>query len=208
MDVSNPMSDVVPSAHGPVLAVLASTSTSLTGRGIADLTRPRVSQRQVAGVLNELADAGLVKRVRAGSASLFSLNREHLAAGPIEALASLRRQLWERIAEHASGWAHPPDGVVVYGSTARGDGDTSSDIDLLVIRPANVDEDDEGWHSDLTDFADRVTRWTGNPCELLDRSADELLSMAANGEHLLAEIRRDGRAVVGAISLIPAPEAA
>jgi hypothetical protein len=32
--------------------------------------------------------------------------------------------------------------------------------------------------------------------------------MAAAGERLLAEIRRDGRAVVGSVSLVPAPEAA
>jgi predicted nucleotidyltransferase len=208
MDVSNPMADVVPSAHGPVLAVLASTTTPLTGRAIAELTRPRVSQPRVASILNELAEAGLANRTPAGSASLFSLNRDHLAAGPVEALASLRTQLWERISEHANGWAHVPDGVVVYGSAARGDGDSNSDIDLLVIRPPSVDDDDEDWHRDLTEFAAQVMRWTGNPCEVLDRSADELRSMVAVGERLLAEIRRDGRAVVGSVSLVPAPEAA
>ena len=122
MDVSNPMADVVPSAHGPVLAALAATTTPLTGRAIAELTRPRVSQPRVASILKELADAGLAIRTPAGSASLFSLNREHLAAGPVEALASLRTRLWERVAEHASAWTHVPDAVVVYGSAARGDG--------------------------------------------------------------------------------------
>lgn len=207
MDVSNPMADVVPSAHGPVLAVLASTTTPLTGRAIAELTQPRVSQPRVASILNELAEAGLANRTPAGSASLFSLNREHLAADPIEALASLRTRLWERMAEHASGWTHEPDAVVVYGSAARGDGDSTSDIDLLVIRPTAID-DEEDWHHDLTDFADQVTRWTGNPCEILDRSSEELRSMAAAGERLLGAIRRDGRAIVGSISLVPSPQAA
>lgn len=147
--------------------------------------------------------AGLVNRTSAGSASLLSLNREHLAAGPVEALASVRAQLWKRIAEHADDWTLVPDGLVVDGSAARGDGDASSDIDLLVLGPPAVSDDDEEWHRDLTDLADQVTRWTGNPCEVLDRSADELRSMAAAGERLLAEIR-DGRALVGAISLVPA----
>jgi predicted nucleotidyltransferase len=208
MDVSNPMSDVVPSAHGPVLAVLASTTTPLTGRAIAELTQPRVSQPRVARILNELTAAGLVHRTPAGSASLFSLNREHLAAGPVEALASLRAQLWAKIAEHAQVWTHQPDAIVVYGSAARGDGGTASDIDLLVIRPADVDDDDLDWHRDLTDLAARVARWTGNPCEALDRSVDQLRSMAAVGEQLLAEIRRDGRAVVGSLALVPSPSAA
>lgn len=206
MDVSNPMADVVPSAHGPVLAVLASTTTPLTGRAIAELTQPRVSQPRVASILNELVEAGIVNRTPAGSASLLSLNRDHLASGPVEALASLRAQLWERIVEHASGWAHVPDGVVVYGSAARGDGDSTSDIDLLVIRPSTVDGDDEDWHRDLTEFSAQVTRWTGNPCEVLDRSVDQLQSMATADERLLADIRRDGRALVGPMTLIPAPE--
>lgn len=208
MDLSHPMADVVPCAHGPVLVVLASTTTPLTGRAIAELTRPRVSQPRVARILKDLTHAGLVSRIPAGSAFLFSLNREHLAAGPVEALASLRAQLLARIAVHANRWSDPPDGVVVYGSAARGDGGTASDIDLLVIRPRDVDGDDPGWQQNLTDLAAQVTRWTGNPCELLDRSTDELVSMAAAGERLLAEIRRDGRALVGSISLIPAPRTA
>lgn len=208
MDVSNPIADVVPSAHGPVLAVLASTSAPLTGRALAQLTRPRVSQARVARILAELTDAGLVDRAPAGAASLFSLNRDHVAAPAVEALTSLRQQLWTRIAEHAGGWTKPPDGVVIFGSTARGDGGTTSDIDLLVIRPADVDTDDPDWHANVTDLAARVTRWSGNPCEILDRSGEELRAMAAAGEHLLSEIRRDGRAIVGSISLVPAPKAA
>lgn len=205
MDVSNPMSCVVPSAHGPVLAVLAGTTTPLTGRKIAELSHPRVSQARVARILRELTDAGLVERTPAGSSSLYILNREHLAAGAVATLATLRQQLWARIAEHAAAWAEPPVAVVVYGSAARGDGDVASDIDLLVVRPAKVDDDDPAWHTSMTDLASRVTRWTGNPCEVLDRSEGELAVMATGGERLLTEIRRDGRAVFGPLATVPRP---
>jgi Fe2+ or Zn2+ uptake regulation protein len=120
MDVSNPIADVVPSAHGPVLSVLATTTMPLTGRAIAELTRPRVSQARVARILADLVKAGLVDRIQAGSASLLTLNREHLAARAVEDLATVRTQLWERIAAHAAAWAHPPEAIIVYGSTARG----------------------------------------------------------------------------------------
>jgi DNA-binding transcriptional ArsR family regulator len=206
MDVSNPIADVVPSAHGPVLAVLSSTSTPLTGRAIAELTRPRVSQPRVARILADLAEAGLVDRVHAGSASLFTLNREHLAAKAVEDLAALRTRLWERIAEHAADWTHPPEAIITYGSTARGDGGTDSDVDLLVVRPAAVDESDPDWQRNLTALGRAVPRWTGNPCEILDRSREELQVMAAAGERLLSEIRRDGRAIVGSMTPIPAVE--
>lgn len=208
MDVSNPIADVVPSAHGPVLVVLASTSTPLTGRAIAELTRPRVSQPRVARILADLTEAGLVDRVQAGSASLFTLNREHLAARAVEDLATLRSQLWDRIATHAARWTHPPEAIIVYGSTARGDGGTASDVDLLVVRPASADQDDADWQRDVTALGMAVPRWTGNPCEILDRSPDELRDMASAGERLLSEIRRDGRAVVGSLALVPAPTGA
>ncbi len=208
MDVSNPMGDVIPSAHAPVLAVLAATTSPLTGRKVAELTEPHVSQARVAAILRGLVAAGVVDRTPAGSASLFSLNRDHLAAPAVELLASLRAKLWGRMVDDVQAWVHKPDAVVVYGSAARGDGGAESDIDVLVVRPATVDAEDAAWHRDLTTFAGRVTRWTGNPCELLDRSPQELASMARNGERLLGEIRRDGRAVVGAIVAVPAPRAA
>lgn len=205
MDVSNPISCVVPSAHGPVLAVLAATTTPLTGRKIAELSHPRVSQAHVARILRELTDTGLVERTPAGSSSLYVLNREHLAAGAVESLTTLRQQLWARIVEHAGAWAEPPVAVIVFGSAARGDGDVASDIDLLVVRPADVGDDDPTWHAAVTDLASRVTRWTGNPCEVLDRSESELAGMSADGERLLTEIRRDGRAVVGLLATVPRP---
>lgn len=205
MDVSNPMGCVVPSAHGPVLAVLAGTTAPLTGRRVAELTQPHVSQPRVARILRELTAAGLVQRTPAGSASLFVLNREHLAAGAVEILATLRAQLWARIAGHARTWSHRPLAVVVYGSAARGDGNIDSDIDLLVVRPMDVDDDDATWHQDLSDLASHVARWAGNPCEILDRSQEGLATMAANGERLLTGIRRDGRAVVGSLQTIPFP---
>jgi hypothetical protein len=43
---------------------------------------------------------------------------------------------------------------------------------------------------------------------VLDRSAEQLRAMATGGERLLAEVRRDGRAVVGSVDIVPAPEAA
>lgn len=208
MDLAHPIADVVPSAHGPVLAVLAATTTPLTGRKVAELTDPRVSQPRVASILNDLVASGLVERVAAGSSSLFTLNRDHLAAAVVVGLTSLRTRLWEKIADHSSAWAHEPTAIVVYGSAARGDGGTHSDIDLLIVRPSSVDDDDPGWHRDLTDLAAHIARWTGNPCEILDRSSDELTAMANAGERLLTEIRRDGRAIVGSMAVVPAPRAA
>ncbi len=64
--------------------------------------------------------------------------------------------------------------MVVFGSTARGDGDPDSDIDLLITSAPTVDSDDPACHQDLTELAALGllgSRWTGNVRKLLDRSA-------------------------------------
>ena len=188
-----------------MLAVLAGTTTPFTRRRVAELTQPQVSQPRVARILRELTAAGLVERTLASSSSLFVLNRVHLAAGAVEILVTLRQQLWARIAERARSWSRRPLAVVVYGSAARGDGTIDSHIDLLVIRPLDLDDDDAAWERDLTDLASHVARWSGNPCEILDRSEQGLAAMAANGERLRTAIRRDGRALVGSLQTVPVP---
>ena len=70
MDLTDPMSSVVPSVHGTVLSVLARTRAPLTGRRVAELASSPASQRQVANVLTALTEAGVVLRETQGSANL------------------------------------------------------------------------------------------------------------------------------------------
>lgn len=208
MDLAHPVSTVITSAHGPVLSVLAGASEPLTGRTVASLTEPPVSRSQTAAVLANLSASGLVTLTLAGSARLYTLNRDHLAAPAVEQLANLRSRLWDRMTEHAGAWVHPPDVLAVFGSTARGDGRMGSDIDVLVVRPDVVDSSDPAWANGLTEFANAVVTWTGNEVELLDRSHGDLAAMAAAGESLLENIRHDGRFLIGSRSMIPLPVAA
>jgi hypothetical protein len=96
VDLSSPISSVIPSAHGAVLAVLARTHEPLSGRRVAALTDGRVGQRRVNDVLGELADAGIVRCERHPPAKLYVLNREHVAAAGIIALANQWEALLRR----------------------------------------------------------------------------------------------------------------
>lgn len=162
--------------------------------------------RRRSHVLHSLAASGLVDTTPAGRAILFSINRDHLLYEAVAGLASARQQLWSRMDEHVRGWRHPPEAVVVFGSAARGAGDTGSDIDLLVVRPDDVAESDPAWQADVEDLVTWTTRWTGNTVDMLLYSPRELQALARDGERVLAEIRRDGRFIVGARSSVPAPE--
>lgn len=196
MDLSSPISTVIPSAHGPILEVLARTDVALTGRAVAALTEGRVSHARTRQVLLELVASGLVTAQEAPPARLYRLNRQHLTADAVSALASLRTTLLDRMRERCHRWATPARAVWLFGSLARGESTASSDIDVLVVRPDQVHVDDRLWTEQLAEFADQVHAWTGNRCELLEYAERELAT--ALDVRLAADVRDHGVVLFGA----------
>src|SRR5664279_3078484 len=195
--LSEPLATLAPGPRGRVLSVLARADAPLTGRAVASLTRPRASLRGVQLALDDLTAHGLVHRRLAGNAHQYTLNREHLAAGAVLTLVDARRVLLERIGALVNGWALPPTAVWLFGSTARGDDDLSSDIDLLIVRPDEIDPDIEAWQEQLTDLAERIVAWSGNVGEVLELSLSEVAIAAARGDRLIDDLRRDAVDVAG-----------
>jgi predicted nucleotidyltransferase len=190
VDVAHPYKAVSPALHGEVLRVLAGTTRGMTGREVALLTG-RSSHSGVLDVLNRLTEQGLVQRVELNRAYLFTLNRDHLAADAVEELAGLRAKLFEKIREAIDEWALTPVHVSLFGSTARGDGDTHSDIDLFVVRPSAILSDDPQWREQIDQLVEKVERWTGNRAAIHERSEPELPRLAADEQPILAELRSD-----------------
>ena len=197
MDLSSPISSVIPSAHGAVLAVLASAGESLSGRRVAALTNGRFGQWRVNEVLGQLAEAGVVLREVRPPAKLYRLNREHVAAAGIEALAGQRDALLSRIRDELATWAVPAAAVWVFGSAARGDGDATSDIDLLFVRPDAVASDDPTWLHQIDTVSEHVGRWSGNSCEPLELSRAELALMVSRNEPLVDDLRGEALTLSG-----------
>jgi DNA-binding transcriptional ArsR family regulator len=146
---------------GAVVAVLSATTHSLTGREIARLA-PEGSQPGISKALGRLAAEGLVDRQEAGNALLYRLNRDHLAAPAATMLADLRNALIGRLREELASWELQPVHASIFGSVARGDAEAGSDIDLLVVRPAEIAADDPRWRGQLDGLSYAVKRWTGN----------------------------------------------
>jgi len=195
MDLSHPIDSVIPSAHGAVLAVLARTDLPLSGRRTAELVGGRVAQSRVNTILKLLAEAGVVLVEEQPPAKLYRLNRQHVAAEAIVALAGLRDELLSRMRLHLGAWPVPPVAAWLFGSAARGDGSPHSDIDILVIRPDHVDADRADWTRQLDSFSAEVT---GNKCTVIDYSETALSELASAGERLISEVRRDGLRLAGA----------
>ncbi len=110
----------------------------------------------------------------AGRTLLCSLNREHLATGPILALVTLRSTLIQFLQTEISAWPIAPVHASVFGSFARHDGDTASDIDVLLVRADNIPADDPTWEQALSEASGRVRHVTGNPLSFVELSVSEL----------------------------------
>ena len=190
MDVSRPYSAVCPTLDGDVLKVLAGTTMALTGRQVALLTG-RKSHSGVLAVLNRLTEHGLVSRIELNHAYLFALNRDHLAAPAVEILVGMRKALFEEVRNVIDDWSIAPVHASLFGSAARGDGDTQSDFDLLVVRPDSVDEDESAWRSQIEDLVDLVRRRTGNQVSVIERDKSGMERLREAEPPILSELLAD-----------------
>lgn len=196
MDMSHPYVAVCPTLDGDVLRVLAGTSLGLTGREVAVLAGRR-SHSGVLDSLHRLTEHGLVKRVPLNRAYLFALNREHVAADAVELLMNLRSKLFEHIREAIDKWEIAPVHASVFGSTARGDGDVDSDIDMLIVRPSHTAAQDERWQAQVDALRQQIEAWTGNQAAIADISEAELAKSREQQQPIIEELRADAIVVSG-----------
>ena len=198
MDLGHPISSVIPGAYGDVLAVLARTDVWLSGRKVATLTRGQTSRRRVDAVLAALAKAGIADVQEVPPAKLYRLNRHHVAAAGIEALASMRDCLLARLRDELAKWRVLPEAAWLFGSAARGEAGSGSDIDLLLVRPTLTSaEDVDLWSGQIDGLRGRVREWSGNELEVLELSADELRHLRDGSERLIDDLRSDAVVLVG-----------
>ena len=195
MDFVRPIEAIVPGAQGRVLAVLAETTAELNLRTIAQLAG--ISQAQASRLLPDLVALGVVERREVPPASLFRLVPEHVASQALLTLARSTDTVLDAMGRLAGALPQPPVSVIVFGSFARREAVVDSDIDVVVVRPTEVDEDDDAWSASLETWRRDVRQLTGNPVEVLEVSADEAATKLAGRSQVWADVRRDGRVVHG-----------
>jgi Nucleotidyltransferase domain len=196
VDIASPHSAVSPTLEGDVLIVLAGTTRSLTGREVARLAR-RGTPPAIAATLNRLVRQGLVLREEAGGAFLHTLNRNHVAAPAALVLAGLRTELLDRLRAAVTVWQVQPVSAALFGSAARGDGDSDSDIDILVVRPGEVDDDDEHWRGQLDQLSGSVYAWTGNHASLIEVAEQDVPGLVDVSPAVLESVRVDAIPLAG-----------
>jgi predicted nucleotidyltransferase len=169
-----------------VLATLAQLAVPVTVRALA--RHAGVSPQGALQVVNDLTAAGIVTLTPAGRALMVSLNRDHLAAEPIVGLVGMRVRLVERLTGELAGWSNLAGGWL-FGSAARGDGDLTSDIDLLVVADQKTNEE---WESACAELSRKVHAWTGNPTQLIEHTRRSFAALVRRRNPLIAALRSDG----------------
>ena len=200
MDLSFPLVAVSPTLDAGVLQVLASTTSGCTA---AELHRRlgRGSDEGVRKVLGRLVRQGVVVSDRSTRYSVYSLNRDHVAAPYIEALARVRVEIIQRIGAEIDGWQISPLHAGLFGSFARGRADSDSDIDVLLVRPSldgrGRQDTEERWMEQIDRLGRRIRSWTGNHAQIIDLTHTTLQQMDRDGDPLVESWRADGIPVHG-----------
>ena len=195
VDFVHPVQAVVPGAQGRVLAVLAETTAPLNLSTLARLAG--VSVAQASRVMPGLVELGLVERREIPPSSQFRLIRENVAAQAIIELARSREAAFSQIGSAASDLPIPPVSVIVFGSIARGDADRQSDLDVIVVRPDDVDDDDDVWATAIERWRSEAQAITGNTVEVLEVTQDEARTKLSGNAQLWRDVARDGTVVHG-----------
>jgi predicted nucleotidyltransferase len=190
MDLNKPLGVITPTVDAEVLSVLAGANETFTGVRVHQIIGSS-TQKTVWTALQRLSDQGIVLKVQKGSAGLYSLNRDHLAAPYILGLANLKGELLERMTKAITHWEIKPVFAAVFGSAARGEMRLDSDIDIFIVRPDKVDADDDLWVSLHAELSDSMTE------------SEVARGLAAN-ERVLSDIREQGLRLLGDQSLIQA----
>lgn len=152
------------------------------------------SEEGIRKVLRRLTDQGIVQSDRIGNAFAYRFNHDHLAAPYVVGLTRMQETFLTKIEGHLESWHTPPVYAAVFGSAARGQMTTSSDIDLLLVRP-HVAADEE-WDEQLDELATTVTRWLGNDTRILEFTENEIAT-SGHQEPVLNDVLQEGITVAG-----------
>ena len=188
MNLAEPSDVAMSRATAAVLRVVIGAEASFSIRQISRVAN--IAFPQALRIVNHESARGLILIEQVGRSKMCRFNRAHLAAGAVVELLTLRDRIIQVIKDEISAWITKPIHASLFGSAARGEGGPESDLDVLIIRPDEVPENQ--WEEQKYLSGLRLETKTGNTVSWFDISLTELKTAYKAAEPIFSEWKRDG----------------
>jgi hypothetical protein len=195
MDFRRPVEALIPDAQGRILGTFSRTTEEFSLTTLADLSG--VSLAHTARIVPRLVELGVVERREVPPSVLVRLVPDNLAARVLLSLADVRVTLLEELREKARKLDPAPANMTLFGSFARGDDDAASDIDVVVVRPSKIGEDDGAWSASIVGWEHLARRISGNTVNRIELGEDEVPKLMRSRRPLWQVIRKEGVVLQG-----------
>lgn len=165
-----------------------------TGREIA--RNVGVAHSNVGLALSRLTKAGVVRSMVKGRSILYRLNPHHIMIPKVRALFEIERDLLKVVLQDLRvDWARYTRSVILYGSAARGEEQSTSDIDLCLVARNQASRKwlEAKMESLQADFYLR----TGNRFSPWVLTAPQFVRLYRKPDPLIRHIVREGKVVLG-----------
>ena len=196
MDLSNPVSTIIPKLDGNIYRVVARTTTPLSGARVAALAG-KASYPGILTALSRLVLQGTVLVEQAGSSYMYRANREHILWPAIEqavaaaesVLPTLRLRLSQLVDEHLGAKVSKDSTLAMFGSVARETSTAGSDLDIVAVFPDYLSEESGAQLVDT--LSESARRWTGNDCNVYVATASRLRELVKAKDPIVESWRSD-----------------
>jgi predicted nucleotidyltransferase len=185
-----------------VLTVLARSEQYLSVRQIHQLLPEEGSPQGVRKSVVRLVEQGVIWERVTGRSFAYALNRDHLLAEAILKIANAKSELLSRMSQVISEWSIQPLTAKIFGSAARNQMRTGSDIDLFIVMPDSASDDVV---EDLVrQLAANAASWTGNevrpivyrssevrPASIFNSILEDGIDISGDSSWLRRQLRKD-----------------
>lgn len=193
MRLASPAAALLGENDTRLLLELYRRAEPLSGRQIAANAGVPLTTAQ--RTLGRYADAGIVKAVPVAHATLYELNRSHVLAAAIFELLAAPAKVSESIGEIVHRRAGNAVTTALFGSAARGEDTSKSDLDILLVTPddfpaCEVEELRQ-------EIETRVESLLGRQAQVLDFDRNQFTHMVETHDPLIDSLERDADTIVG-----------
>lgn len=185
----HPLSGLFADSRARVLDVMLASDGPLSGREVA--SRAEIAPTTANEALEALYEAGLAQVKPKGRSYIWSITEEHALVRMLRAWTADVDAEARRIVEETLG--EMPAALVVFGSTARADDRTGSDVDLLLIA-ADIARR-RMYRERAASIARRLRLLLGRPVDVVVMDAQDLRDRS--GDSFVNNVMKDGRLLAG-----------